>query len=170
MIIIAASSIPGLCLCIWTLGSVWDCASPAIHSCMVYCNIAGHIQIMGSSYVPCIYRLWYCAFPCNRAEKRAWNTWQLCDNHTESFHPVTVAPNNIISQISTIKHSHLLLWNRSSSMLSSLVDKGRGVKHTNNKGWPYGPRQTMCISECVACGITLQLAPELLSPSNEILA
>ena len=25
-------------------------------------------QFMGYSYVPCVYRLWYCAFPCNREE------------------------------------------------------------------------------------------------------
>ena len=35
VIIIAVSSIPCHYLCIWTLGSIWDCVSAVIHSCMV---------------------------------------------------------------------------------------------------------------------------------------
>ena len=73
--------------------------------------------------------------------------------------------------IFTVGRFNLLLCNRTSSMLSSFADKGRGVRHTNNKGWTYGQCQTMgtCISECVVWGITLQLAPyhaELLSSSK----
>ena len=49
-------------------------------------------------------------------------------HHIESFHSVTVDPNNTTSYISTIEHFSLLLCNRTSRMLSSLVDKGWGCK------------------------------------------
>ena len=128
VITITVSIIPDHNVCIWTLGSIWNWAPPAIHLWLVYCNIAGRSQIMFFSYMPCIYiyRFWYC-LSLQWEDKTVWDTWKSNGNLTESFHSVTIAPNNITSYISTIEHFNLLLCNRTSSMLPSLVDKGRGI-------------------------------------------
>ena len=120
-----------------------------MHGLLQYCwSQSNHMFFLRSMHIR------YCVFPWHRGEKTALDTWKFNNNLTQSFQTVTVAPSNITSYISTIESFNLLpvccqVW----------WIKGGVVRHTNNKGCPYGPHQIMCISECVIWGITFQLAP-----------